>query len=404
MKKLSMLLLFLTLCIVGCNLNKLDFDNIQNPPYKGLLAQPIGEAFYTLVDLLLDGDSTQDIQYDESQLIYLSLKVQDTLSLAKESTNEGMDLTIFTKQSFALPAISIESPLFETFESGSFLIEKPEIIFNFTNELHLPTAVGFTSFYGTKINSDGDTLRRELLIYNNFYDYATDGLIAISNPQIGATNAEITMITLDKSNSDLDEFLSWTPEMIYIEPFMVANPDLNDDEILDFSSGETSPDRAFNEDAMFYSGIEFNMPLTVVFEDLVVEIEIDSISIDLDLLERIDSLEFKIVTYNYLPFFGTLDVQFLSADSVVLFTINNATQIMAAPYLNASYQVESARTEEAFIPLSAAGIAALPNTETIKLLFTLNSSESGSLNYTPLLSTYYLDVKLSVLVQLNIDL
>ena len=244
MKKLSVSLLFLTLCIVGCNLNKLDFDNIQNPPYKGLLAQPIGEAFYTLVDLLLDGDSTQDIQYDESQLIYLSLKVQDTLSLAKESTNEGMDLTIFTKQSFALPAISIESPLFETFESGSFLIEKPEIIFNFTNELHLPTAVGFTSFYGTKINSDGDTLRRELLIYNNFYDYATDGLIAISNPQIGATNAEITMITLDKSNSDLDEFLSWTPEMIYIEPFMVANPDLNDDEILDFSSGETSPDRA----------------------------------------------------------------------------------------------------------------------------------------------------------------
>ena len=96
----------------------------------------------------------------------------------------------------------------------------------------MPIAIAL-EIYGTKINDDGDTLRKELEIYDSFFDF-NDSLKLITNPSLTDTAAALTLITLDKTSSDFDQFLGWTPENIYMNMSMVANPDLPADSILVF--------------------------------------------------------------------------------------------------------------------------------------------------------------------------
>ena len=400
-KQLYLYILVITL-ISSCNVDQLDVEGLKLSENKGLYAFPIGETTYQLMELLDDADTSLEIQTDDNGMISFSFEESDTIAIADESTNQGVDLAVFLRQSVSFPTSSFNIPFFETFESGSFLLENPNLNFAITNELRMPIAIAL-EIYGTKLNDDGDTLRKELEIYDSFFDF-NDSLKLIMNPSLTDTAAAFTLITLDKTSSDFDQFLGWTPENIYMNMSMVANPDLPSDSILVFLPPDSIPDREFNQDAQIFTKMSLELPMSLHLDNLEVPVNLDSITVDAD-LATIDSLQLRVVTYNMLPFGALLNLQFLDLSGEILFSLEEDFHVLANPNLNSiTYNIKEPEININQFWLTREGVNALNDTQTIKIIMTLNTTDGAPTIYTPLLEEYTLEVKISGKVRLSYEL
>ena len=403
MVKPSYLYIVVVLLISSCNVDQLDVEGLKLSENTGLYAFPIGETTYQLMELLEDADSTLAIDTDENGMISFSFEESDTIALALESTEQGIDLDLFVRQSIDFPTSSFSIPLFETFESGSFLLENPNLNFTITNELRMPLAIGL-AIYGTKIDDNGDTLRRDLEIYAPFFDL-NDSLRSILHPSLTDTAAVLTFISLDKITSDFDQFLGWTPENIYMDMSMVANPDLAEgDTLLFIFPPDTLPDREFNAGAQIFTNMSLELPMSINLDDLAVPVDLDSITVDVD-VATLDSLQLRVVTYNMLPFGALLNLQFLDASGIVLYSLEEGFQVLANPPLNSiNFNVKEPEININQVWLTGEGIDALNDTQTIKIIMTLNTTDGTPTIYTPLLEDYTLEVKISGKVRLSYEL
>ncbi len=400
-KQLYLYILVITL-ISSCNVDQLDVEGLKLSENKGLYAFPIGETTYQLMELLNDADTSLEIDTDDNGMISFSFEESDTIALAEESTNQGVDLAVFLRQSVNFPTSSFNIPFFETFESGSFLLENPNLNFSITNELRMPIAIAL-EIYGTKINDDGDTLRKELEIYDSFFDF-NDSLKLITNPSLTDTAAALTLITLDKTSSDFDQFLGWTPENIYMNMSMVANPDLPADSILVFLPPDSIPDREFNEEAQIFTKMSLDLPISLHLDNLVVPVNLDSITVDVD-LATIDSIQLRVVTYNMLPFGALLNLQFLDFSGEILHSLEEDFHVLANPNLNSiTFNIKEPEININQFWLTREGVNALNDTKTIKIIMTLNTTDGAPNIYTPLLEEYTLEVKISGKVRLSYEL
>ena len=400
-KQIYLYILVITL-ISSCNVDQLDVEGLKLSENKGLYAFPIGETTYQLMELLDDADTSLEIETDDNGMISFSFEESDTIALADESTNQGVDLAVFLRQSVNFPTSSFNIPFFETFESGSFLLENPNLNFEIINELRMPTAIAL-EIYGIKIDDDGDTLRKELEIYDSFFDF-NDSLKLITNPSLTDTAAALTLITLDKTSSDFDQFLGWTPENIYMDMSMVANPDLPADSILVFLPPDSIPDREFNEEAQIFTEMFLELPVSLHLDNLVVPVNLDSITVDVD-LATIDSIQFRVVTYNMLPFGALFNLQFLDLSGEILFSLEEDFHVLANPNLNSiTFNIKEPEININQFWLTREGVNALNDTKTIKIIMTLNTTDGAPTIYTPLLEEYTLEVKISGKVRLSYEL
>lgn len=403
MIKPSYLYIVVVLMISSCNVDQLDMEGLKLSENTGLYAFPIGETTYQLMELLEDADSTLAMSTDENGMISFSFEESDTIELAQESTEQGIDLDVFLRQSVDFPTSSFSIPLFETFESGSFLLENPNLNFTINNELRMPLAIGLT-IYGTKIDANGDTLRRDLTIYNSFFDL-NDSLRSILNPSLTDTAAILTFLTLDKTTSDFDQFLGWTPENIYMNMSMVANPDLAEgDTLLFIFPPDTIPDREFNAGAQIFTNMSLELPMSLHLDNLGVPVNLDSITVDVD-VTTLDSLQLRVVTYNMLPFGALLNLQFLDSNSEILYSLEEDFHVLANPTLNSiTFNIKEPEININQVWLTGEGIDALNDTQTIKIIMTLNTTDGAPTIYTPLLEEYTLEVKISGKVRLSYEL
>ena len=403
MIKPSYLYIVVVLLISSCNVDQLDVEGLKLSENTGLYAFPIGETTYQLMELLEDADSTLAIDTDENGMISFSFLEVDTIGLAEESDEQDIDLNLFVRQSVDFPISSFNIPLFETFESGSFLLENPELNFTIKNELRMPLAIGLV-IWGEKLDSLGELDSIPLNIYDAFFDLS-DTLKSISNLGLTDTAAvSSTFITLNKTNSDFDQFLGKTPETIYMKLSMVANADLDTGVIKVFLPPDTIPDREFNAGAQIFTSMELELPMSIDLADLAVPVDLDSISVDVD-VATLDSLQLRVVTYNMLPFGALLNLQFLDASGVVLYSLEEGFQVLANPPLNSiNFNVKEPEININQVWLTGEGIAALNDTQTIKIIMTLNTTDGAPNIYTPLLEDYTLEVKISGKVRLSYEL
>jgi len=403
MIKPSYLYIVVVLLISSCNVDQLDVEGLKLSENTGLYAFPIGETTYQLMELLEDADSTLAIDTDENGMISFSFLEVDTIGLAEESDEQDIDLNLFVRQSVDFPISSFNIPLFETFESGSFLLENPELNFTIKNELRMPLAIGLV-IWGEKLDSLGELDSIPLNIYDAFFDLS-DTLKSISNLGLTDTAAvSSTFITLNKTNSDFDQFLGKTPETIYMKLSMVANADLDTGVIKVFLPPDTIPDREFNAGAQIFTSMELELPMSIHLADLAVPVDLDSISVDVD-VATLDSLQLRVVTYNMLPFGALLNLQFLDASGVVLYSLEEGFQVLANPPLNSiNFNVKEPEININQVWLTGEGIDALNDTQTIKIIMTLNTTDGTPTIYTPLLEDYTLEVKISGKVRLSYEL
>jgi len=403
MIKPSYLYIGVVLLISSCNVDQLDVEGLKLSENNGLYAFPIGETTYQLMEILEYADSSLAIDTDENGMISFSFEESDTIGLADESTEQGIDLTVFARQSVDFPTSSFSIPaICATFESGSFLLENPNLNFTINNELRMPLAIGL-EIYGTKIDDNGDTLINPLTIYASFFDL-NDSLRSILHPSLTDTAAVLTFLTLDKTTSDFDQFLGWTPENIYMHMSMVANPDLPEDSVLVFLSPDTIPDREFNEGAQIFTNMSLELPMSLNLDNLAVPVDLDSITVDVD-VATLDSLQLRVVTYNMLPFGALLNLQFLDASGEILYSLDEGFQVLANPSLNAiTFNVKEPEININQVWITGEGIDALNDTQSIKIIMTLNTTDGAPTIYTPLLEAYALEVKISGKVRLNYEL
>jgi hypothetical protein len=268
----------------------------------------------------------------------------------------------------------------------------------------MPLAIGLV-IWGEKLDSLGELDSIPLNIYDAFFDLS-DTLKSISNLGLTDTAAvSSTFITLNKTNSDFDQFLGKTPETIYMKLSMVANPDLAEGDTLFFIfPPDTIPDREFNESAQIFTSMELDLPMSLNLADLAVPVDLDSITIDVD-LETLDSLQLRIVTYNMLPFGATLGLQFLDVNGELLYTLDEGFQVLDNPDLHAiTFNVNEPKINIDQVWLTSEGIDALSDTRTIKIIMTLNTTSGLPAIYTPLLESYTLEVKLSGKARLSYEL
>jgi hypothetical protein len=260
-----------------------------------------------------------------------------------------------------------------------------------------PDAVKFSTI-------DQDVLRRDLTIYDSFFDL-NDSLKTILHPSLSDTVATLTFISLDKITSDFDQFLGWTPENIYMDMSMVANPDLAEgDTLLFIFPPDTLPDREFNAGAQIFTNMSLELPMSINLDDLAVPVDLDSITVDVD-VATLDSLQLRVVTYNMLPFGALLNLQFLDASGVVLYSLEEGFQVLANPPLNSiNFNVKEPEININQVWLTGEGIDALNDTQTIKIIMTLNTTDGAPTIYTPLLEDYTLEVKISGKVRLSYEL
>jgi hypothetical protein len=403
MIKPSFLCIVVILLISACNVDQLDVEGLKLSENNGLFAFPIGQTTYQLMELLEDADSTLAIDTGENGMISFSFLEVDTIGLAEESDEQDIDLNLFVRQSVDFPTSSFNIPLFETFESGSFLLENPELNFTIKNELRMPLAIGLV-IWGEKLDSLGELDSIPLNIYDAFFDLS-DTLKSISNLGLTDTAAvSSTFITLNKTNSDFDQFLGKTPETIYMKLSMVANADLDTGVIKVFLPPDTIPDREFNAGAQIFTSMELELPMSIHLADLAVPVDLDSISVDVD-VATLDSLQLRVVTYNMLPFGALLNLQFLDASGVVLYSLEEGFQVLANPPLNSiNFNVKEPEININQVWLTGEGIDALNDTQTIKIIMTLNTTDGAPNIYTPLLEDYTLEVKISGKVRLSYEL
>ena len=89
-KQIYLYILVITL-ISSCNVDQLDVEGLKLSENKGLYAFPIGETTYQLMELLDDADTSLEIETDDNGMISFSFEESDTIALADESTNQGVD-------------------------------------------------------------------------------------------------------------------------------------------------------------------------------------------------------------------------------------------------------------------------------------------------------------------------
>lgn len=80
MKKIVLLSISVLLLIaVACDINELDFEDLQEPPLQSLVAVPLGELTYSMRDLLAEVDDNE-LTINEDENTFITLSYFDTLT------------------------------------------------------------------------------------------------------------------------------------------------------------------------------------------------------------------------------------------------------------------------------------------------------------------------------------
>lgn len=163
--------LFLAVTVIACNVNELEFDNIQTPNYRPDVAAPIGEVTYTVSELIDElEDSTVAVEQSNSNLI--SVVYRDTSRFA--NNNDFVLVSDVTNASNIMPGITLPASPIDTavsisqsfeFEFQPEDQEKVDSVFYSSGTIELVVNSSFTSdvLFELKITdftnvSTGDTL------------------------------------------------------------------------------------------------------------------------------------------------------------------------------------------------------------------------------------------------------
>ncbi|MEM8939621.1 MAG: hypothetical protein AAGC64_09785 [Bacteroidota bacterium] len=286
----------------------------------------------------------------------------------------------FGQDSVSLGRQSINIDLFDDFGDGIFF-GNPIFRFKFGNEFGIPVAVDFSGVSGDDGNGNN-----QVFLSGNIVDVLPE-IGAAANP--GET--EETTIEINKSNSNIVQLLSNSPSRLVFDIVGISNFYDND------QSNFVQPDNEIS------TLIEVEVPMEVRLEDFEVTFGY-GLEDGLD-TEDFDSAFLRVVTFNELPFSGSLTMEIQDATETSLFTIPEAL-VFDVPFIDVNGFVTDPSGSFADIPLSPEAIEALTVGSRIEMIVTLNTPVSLTSReiFVKILTTYKLEIKLGIGARVNIEI
>ncbi len=327
-------------------------NNGQDVNYIGFSAQ------------VLDGDSVSpNTQGLNLGITFTDLKIRNTTGY-------------FGARSINIPDgdFDFDISAFSDFNDG-FLLTNPTISLLISNEVGIDLAFN-SDFDG--VNNDG------VLTALNANSQSVTGPMVLGN--------EVSsVLTFNKSNSDIVDFIGAMPNKI----FYSGDVSLND--------GQTRTENFIDKESQVVVGIDVDLPLELQIESLRMVEEIDNIDFITENPDEIDEVELIFYTENGFPI--DLNVQVSLLDDVTGDSINgfDLKVLTAAPVNPNTGRVTQWVHSKESIVFTDLLIDDLSRASTIRLKAKLSTVNGGS-QFVKLYTDYGVNIKIAAKAKLNLKL
>ncbi len=201
-----------------------------------------------------------------------------------------------------------------------------------------------------------------------------------------STILDTTVITIDKTNSEIVEFLANLPKLVTYGGQAQMNPAGRDANFI-------------SKNARLNIGLEIDIPLEISASNLVIEETINDVQISSsEEVDAIESLSLFFRTTNGFPFDVDLDIAFLDENDAVLETVQ--IPLLDAASTNASGRVNQSSSSEYDVVFEDNAIKGLLNAKKIRITGRLNTTNNGQ-TIVKMYTDYELDVQIATQTKVN---
>ncbi len=253
------------------------------------------------------------------------------------------------------PLDSIDIDFFDSWIAGDVIFENPEITYILDNSFGIPTRSIVNRF--DVITVEGAALPLESELIENGIDFPYPTL-----DEIGQVKSDSFLFT--KDNSNIAEILSSKPVEVIYDVDALTHPD-----------GDRSI-RGFITDSSFYRvKVLVDLPLQGSAANFEAR---DTVEVNLDNLESLDSIELKINAENTFPL--AIDIQIFFVDEngnlTEMLTDSDLRVIDAAP-VDGSGNVTGPSNNTTFIPIAGSRLEALKAARKLILTAVFSTTNNG---------------------------
>jgi hypothetical protein len=342
--------------------NTINLGNGQPVTFTGLVDDSAPEV----QNQNLTNHRTTFTEVGEENILNFNLTLTGSLAPGEELVNEVITVTVeyldqeyiivfgkFGQDTVSVSNEILEIDLCDDVGSGDFEFRDPVLTFDFRNSFGMPFGLGLGGLYGEEPDGSRTFLSGDV----------------VDNPPIIASSSVIppvtgdpiqTIITVDRSNSNLRQVLATSPNFIGFDLQGFTNP--LDDTILNFVT-DTSTVRGF---------LTLELPMEVRFSNVTKELEYDISGTNN--FDEADSLAIRVVTVNELPFGADMDMFIMNGNDTLYQALNN--RAIDQPFLNQDRTVREPKINVDDIPLGPDGVAAINTGDRILVVLHMNTPES----------------------------
>ncbi|MEP5362424.1 MAG: hypothetical protein ABJQ37_01195 [Reichenbachiella sp.] len=279
---------------------------------------------------------------------------------------------------------SIEIDFFEGISENGLVFNNPQLNFYINNAFGVPMGVNFTGVSSSNANGTTANLSGTITDSPQF-------VRAPSTSQVG--NIATSVINIDESNSNMRDLLAISPNQFNIALTAEANYTNDDGSDRNFVTTES------NVEVVTEINLPLNVKLTDVSRDFPTGIE----GFD---FEDADTIKLVLNTINQLPFDGTIDMQFLAADSSVLKEFPDILFFTSAE-VPTSGKIEEPTTNSSIVKVHKGedgGYQELLDASVLNLVMRVTSYNAGEDNFVKIFSDYELIIQVGTEVNVNHEL
>ena len=199
---------------------------------------------------------------------------------------------------------------------------------------------------------------------------------------------DTTIITIDKSNSEIVDFLAILPKLITYGGQAQLNPD-----------GPGSVSNFITKDARMNIGLQVDIPLEITAKDMRIEEVINDVKIsNSDNPDAIESLSLFFRTRNGFPFDVDMDIDFMDENDQVLETVN--IPLLDAAPVNSNGRAVTPTESTYDVVFEKGDIEGLLAARKIRIIGRLSTTNNGQ-DVVKMFTDYDLDVQIATQTKVN---
>lgn len=288
----------------------------------------------------------------------------------------------FGDKTVSLQEKTINADFFKGFSESGIVFGTPQINLYISNSFGIPMG----------LNLDKISTSNESGTSQNLSGNVTTSPQSVRSPSIDELGKSLSsVIRIDENNSNLRDLLAISPTSFNIAVSAKANYENGSDQNRNFVSSKSQVEAI----------TEVNLPLNVQLKNFSRDFRTNIEGFD---FKDADTIKLILKTENQLPFDGTIDMQFLAADSSVLFQYKDIL-LLSSPEVPSLGKVKEPAINKAVVPVYIGnGYQELLDASTLNLIMKVNSYKANEDNFVKIFSDYKVVLKVSAQAKVNYEL